>query len=395
MGHGRPSHSRCSRASDGESAVTPVIGAILILAITILGIAGVLYWGAPMIDRIQAQNAQVAVVGEFQDLRDASTVLSVPDHSRFPTIVIPRGDLGLEKGSRIMVTSDRDNGATFEACDFRVTNWADTATATKDDVTIGALTNCRGQGTAALQLQVYQVSGATLVCVHGCSPAVTAAAGTVTPNPAVDFSLGDWLFRLVNTACPDSGICAEAWLHSGDKVAWNFRAGSGIREVNFENGAIFSDTDGTLFLEREATMGDSVFGSTYYGFWLRSLAANSYDAISGAGSHQVYLSLLGNYDRVESATTIRLRFDVSGDLAEGWCNSLLARNTGLPDNNAPTGTRDGLYTVTTGSTCATTSDATGVRSVSYTYDDSDVDSTRDDAFTFRFLHARIYTSIAN
>src|SRR5687768_5034094 len=134
MGHGRPSHSRRSRAADGESAVTPVIGAILILAITILGIAGVLYWGAPMIDRIQAQNAQVAVVGEFQDLRDASSVLSVPDHSRFPTIVIPRGDLGLEKGTRIMVTSDRDTGNM--GCDFRITHWADTAATTRDEVTM-------------------------------------------------------------------------------------------------------------------------------------------------------------------------------------------------------------------------------------------------------------------
>src|SRR5690242_103181 len=31
----------------GDPAVTPVIGAVLILAITILGIGGVLMWGAP------------------------------------------------------------------------------------------------------------------------------------------------------------------------------------------------------------------------------------------------------------------------------------------------------------------------------------------------------------
>ena len=372
MGHGRPSHSRRSRAVDGESAVTPVIGAILILAITILGIAGVLYWGAPMIDRIQAQNAQVAVVGEFNDLRDASTVLSVPDHSRFPTIVIPRGDLDLEQGTRIMVTSDRDTGNM--ACDFHVTDWADTATATRGTVSVST-SGCQAGAT----LQVHQVSGGTLVSVYA-----GAASASITPSPAVDFSTGDWLFRLVDSNCPDSGTCAEAWLHSGDKVSWRFSASSGIREVAFENGAIFSETDGSLFLEREAIVGDSVFGSTYYGFWLRSLAASTYSGISGAGSHQVYLSLLGNYDRVESASTTRLRFDLSGDLSEGWCNSLVLRSASLTGASYDDSVADCGFTP-----------GTTERSVCYARLASDpCTGTPTTAFTFRFLHARIYTSIA-
>lgn len=372
MGHGRPSHRGHSRPWDSESAVTPVIGAILILAITILGIAGVLYWGAPMIDRIQAQNAQVAVVGEFNDLRDASSVLSVPDHSRFPTIVIPRGDFGLEKGTRIMVTSDRDSGTM--ACDFHVTDWADTATATRGTVSVSTA-GCRAGAT----LQIHQVSGATLVSLYA-----GAASATVAPSPAVDFSTGDWLFRLVHASCPDSGTCAEAWLHSGDKVSWDFAASSGIREVAFENGAIFSETDGSLFLEREATVGDTVFGSSYYGFWLRSLAASTYSGISGAGSHQVYLSLLGNYDRVESSSTTRLRFDMAGDLSEGWCNALVLRSSSLTGASYDDSVADCGFTP-----------GTTERSVCYALLASNpCTGTPTTAFTFRFLHARIYTSIA-
>src|SRR5688500_1999559 len=107
------------RGSASEAAVTPVIGAILILVISVLGIAGVLFWGAPLIERIQVQNAQVSMVGEFEDLRDSSRELSVPDHSRFPTVVLGRGELALERGSRIMVTLSYDS-----ACDFHVTGWA-------------------------------------------------------------------------------------------------------------------------------------------------------------------------------------------------------------------------------------------------------------------------------
>jgi hypothetical protein len=390
MGQGRPGHGRCSRATQGESAVTPVIGAILILAITIMGIAGVLYWGAPMIERIQAQNAQVAVVGEFQDLRDASSVLSVPDHSRFPTIVIPRGDLDLQKGSRIMVTADRD-GTANPTCDFRVTEWADTTAPTQ--VTVSA-SGCRtpvsstSPASGEATLQVYQVSGATLVLqtVTGCCATPTVAGA--------DFSAGDWLFRLANSACP-SGICAEAWIHSSDQVAWALASGAGERGVVFDNGAIFSNSDGSIFLEREPTVGDSVFGAGYYGFWLRSLTANSYNGLSGAGSHQVYLSLLGNYDRVDSSTVTRLRFDVFGDLSESWCNSFLSRSDDLPDGGDAGTEPDAIYTGAgpVASPCAAI-DTAGARSVCFSQVTTNACTSAGAPFTFRFLHARIYTSLA-
>jgi hypothetical protein len=374
MGQGRPSQSQRSRASTGESAVTPVIGAILILAITVLGIAGVLYWGAPMIERIQAQNAQVAVVGEFQDLRDASSVLSVPDHSRFPTIVIPRGELNLEKGTRMMVTADRD-GTASPTCDFRITDWADTTARTA--VTVST-SGCRGT------LQIYQVSGATLI-------QQTVTGGNTVAS--ADFSSGDWLFRLALPACP-SGICAEAWLHSSDQVAWDLASGAGERAVTFDNGAIFSQNSGSVFLEREPTVGDSVFGAGYYGFWLRSLTASSYNGISGAGSHQVYLSLLGNYDRVDSSTVTRLRFDLFGPLSESWCNSFLARNEGLPDGSDLNTDPDAIYTGGGLLTPCGATDTAGARSVCFSQVTTNACTSAGAPFTFRFLHARIYTSLA-
>jgi hypothetical protein len=363
----RPLHSQRSRAPQSESAVTPVIGAILILAITILGIAGVLVWGAPMIDRIQARNAQVGVVGEFQDLRDASSVLSVPDHSRFPTLVIPRGELSLQEGTRIMVTSDRDYHATltdYPACDFRITN-LEQPVALPATWTIGwSAVGCRPGAT----VEVYSVSGSTVV----------------STGATQDFSQGDWLFRLAHASCIDGGVCAEAWLHSGDQVSWAFESATGLRTVTYESGAIFSLTDGTLFLEREPNLGDTVFGSNYFGLWLRSLTAADYSSISGAGSHQVYLSLLGNYDRVESSTVTRLRFDFVGDMAESWCNALLARDISLASASYQSQVTD----------CGVIPSAQTQRSVCYSLVTDPCTSSPTSAFTFRFLHARIYTSLS-
>lgn len=357
------------RAPDGESAVTPVIGAVLILGISVLGIAGVLVWGAPMIDRIQSQNAQVAMVAEFEDLRDSSRELSVPDHSRFPTIVIPRGEVILDEGSRIMVTADMDTANL--GCDFHVTDWADLTDV--DTVTVDT-TGCRGGA-----VRIYSLSGSTLV-----SQTVTATAPTYSVTGA-DFSDGDWLFELYHDACPDDA-CSQAWLHSGDQVSWSLGASTGDRTVAFDSGAIFSETEGTQFLEREPLVGDITFGSDYFGFWLRSLSAASYSSISGAGSHQVYLSLVGSYDRIDASSATRLRFDIAGDLSEAWCNALVQRNPDLP----------GDYYGSEPDDCgAVTGD--GVRSVCYARVSGDpctVAPTLAQAFSFRFLHARIYTSLA-
>jgi hypothetical protein len=372
----QPQRSRGGK--QGDPAVTPVIGAVLILGITILGIASVMIWGAPLVERVQVGNAQSAMVGEFEELRDSSRELSVPDHSRFPTIVIPRGEVSLQKGSRFMVTVDRDYGT--PACDLQVRNWADTSAKTSVSITP---TNCRNGATVA----IYSVSGSTLVNY------TASVSGSTYTIGSADFSAGDWLFRLSHASCAGT-ICAEAWIMSTDQVEWSVESASGGHKVHFDNGAIFSEDAGTTFLEREAAIGDSVFGSSYYGLWVRSLTAGSYTTISGAGSHQVYLSLLGNYDRTDATGASRVRIDVSGALAQGWCNALVGRNHGL----------SGASYKSEVANCGPVVGSSDVRSVCYarvastsnacTASLSCPTATTGNCFAFRLLHARIYTSLA-
>ncbi|MEA3136527.1 MAG: hypothetical protein QOC71_808 [Thermoplasmata archaeon] len=380
MGHGRPPQSKRARASNGESAVTPVIGAILILAISVLGIAGVLYWGAPTLERIQAGNAQSAMVGEFEDLRAATRELSVPDHSRFPTVVVPGGELQIQKGSRIMVTTDHDS--THPTCDFRVTKWADTTDPTRFTL---STTGCRttlfmsGTHTGANEavLEVLAVSGPTTT-----ARTVTSVGGGVYSVAGANFAAGDWLFRLSNGATP-LVVYSQAWLHSGDQIRWDLGSGAGEYGIHLDAGTLFSRRQGTLFLERDASIGDSSFGTDYYGLWLRTLTADRYSGITGAGSHQVYLSLLGNAVRVDEPGVYNLRYDISGDLAQSWCNALVVRNTSLVGAS---------YTSTPNAACA--GDVDGVRSIRFQRADGADAGTDPDPFAFRMLHARIYASLS-
>lgn len=358
---GQPQPGRALRQASGrqdvpEEAVTPVIGAVLILAISVLGIAGVLFWGAPTIDRIQASNAQTAMVGEFEDLRDSSRELSVPDHSRFPTVVLPRGELGIAEGTRIMVTATH----TSAGCRFAVTGWTDAG-----NVFGATASGCGSSPT----VKAYSVSGQSLVQLFSGSPAasMTATAGT-------DFSDGDYLFQLlVGTA-----VVADSWLVSGDRIEWLLGAETGDRAVYLDSGAIFSHSEGSYFLEKAPSIGDSAFGSDYYGLWLRTLSAGNFAAVDGAGTYQVYLSLVGNYVRTDETAVRTIRYDVSGELAESWCNALLARNADLTGAS---------YAEVSGFGCDTGQSGTGVRAVLFS-------RTGESAFTFRFLHARIYVSLA-
>ncbi|MEA3203348.1 MAG: hypothetical protein QOI63_1023 [Thermoplasmata archaeon] len=399
-------------------SVSPVIGTVLVLAITVLGIASILYWGAPTIDRIQSRNSQTAMEGEFEGLRDASQELSVPDHSRFPTIAMPGGSLSVAQGTRFMVTVDAD--AANPNCDFHVTDWSDTSGANLAKVTVAGtncgrtIVNCGAGAPGAGQacLEVYSVGTSSLVKqsipITSCPvtpTAVTCITPTVqTPTPAtnVDFSQGDWMFQLTDGATTTPVVYAQAWLHSNDQVAWKLKSSSGVWEDYLDGGAIFSRTGSTYYLEKEAPIGDTAFGPAYVGLWLRTFKATGYGAIDGQGSHQLFLSLKGNSVRSDLTAAYRLRYDFGGGLAQPWCNALLFRDAHLTNSATPAlyiaaYKQDPALTCTTGGAGA---DSLGLRSVCYTQfaavatAPANTCTTAGTAFRFRFLHARIDASLS-
>jgi len=360
------------------AAVTPVIGTLMILVITILGITGVLLWGAPTIERIQAQNAQLAMIGEMEDLRANTMDLSVPDASRIPTIVLGDGELGVEPGTRIQVAAGHDGSN--PACDLHVTGWADASPTTVVVETDGCRTptdTCTtpmAVGDACLE--IHQVVGGNTVRKTVDFDAPTAAAEVV----GADFTAGDWLFRLTNgesTALLE--VYAEAWLLENDRFTWRIQTNSGELSAFMDSGAVFSQEDGTYFLDKAPPIQEDAFGSGVYVFWIRSLSALDETSVSGQGSYQAFLGLVGNYARVDEPDVRRVRYDFSGELAEAWCQSLLLRNPGLTGGAAYA--EDGPDFA-----CTDPTNPESIRSVTYA-------KPLDDPFPFEFIHARIRISL--
>lgn len=355
---------------DGESAVTPVVGTLLVLSITIIGMVGIMAWGAPTIESIQAQNAQVAMVGEFEDLRASSIELSIPDASRIPIINLPRGTLGIERGTRLMVTANHYNAA----CDLHVTGWND-ATPTSVDV---QLTGCNDGND---QLEILQVVGSNTISKHS----VAAAGGAVTVA-GVDFTTGSWLFRITDGTAPGAAVRAQAWLFETERVAWSLPTSSGTVGAFFELGAVFSDDAGAVYLEKAPSLQENEFGANVYALRVRTLSnPGGTTTVSGQGSFQVFLGLVGNHVRVDAAT-YSVRYDFAGDYAESWCGALKLRNSGLADLDA-NGVPDAAYADQPGYTCQAPSNAEAIRSVRYANGSAA-------PFAFEVIHATMRVTLS-
>lgn len=357
--------------------VTPVLGSILVLGITVLGVAAVLMWGAPTIQRIQDRNAQMGMTGEFEDLRLSGLALSVPDASRTPTIVLQNGELDLRPGTRSMVTANHDNqyALAYPDCDFHVTGWHDsdaTVTVSTDSCrgdtgTIHVTGDCTGllptQDKACLE--IWKVSGNNLV-----KQEVTSGVGSTYEVTGEDFSTGHWLFRLTDGEA-DAEVYAQAWLFSSDMHVWNLESPLGERLVYHDGSAVFSQVGEQVYLESELPLQEDAFGSGDFVLWLRSFSAISEASVTGPRSTTVFMGLVGSYTRIDEDAVDRLRFDFEGTLSGPWCQAYLARNNDIDT---------GEYTLDIGTSCDD-----DVPSLLYTPDSGTV--------PVEFLHANIRTSL--
>lgn len=89
-----------------ESGVTPIIGTILVLAITVAGMSVTLFLGLPVLEKLRDQSALESVVGQFQDVRHAVNGMQVPGSARTPTISLPAGTLTIGPGTTLTISLD-------------------------------------------------------------------------------------------------------------------------------------------------------------------------------------------------------------------------------------------------------------------------------------------------
>jgi len=319
MGHGAG-----SAAAHGEAAVTPVIGTVMILAITILGIGTIMLWGAPTLQAIQDRNALTAMEGEFLQVRTDTLELLIDKSSRLPEVVVEVGTLAVDRGTRFLLTNNAFGDPDDTGCDMHVTQWNDAVVdgfqvaITGTPCSIADLPACPA---APYCLELHSVAGSSTI-----DRPVTANGGGVYTTVDVDLDLttGDWVFRIRDAS--DAAV-AQAWLLSTNRVSWEHASSASDVAAYVEAGAVFERNGPKVFLLKPPAIQEAAFGSNDFLVRMPMYVGDDLSAISGRASVQLFIGQVGNSQvRVSDADTTHLRFDFAGSLAEAWCNSLLFRN---------------------------------------------------------------------
>ncbi len=305
----------------------------MILGISVLGMGAIMLWGAPALQIMQEQNAQAAMLGEFQEVRQNSLVLTITDSSRLPRLNLNAGDLSVTPATRMAITTVfADTTGTYPNCRMDIRDWsaADDSIATIDitdcDKTRveNPLPGCPGQA-EAMCIRAYKVDGRLLTQVKAETQSVVGSGtGTLTMDLPESFATGSWLVRLENL--PGTVVYAESWVIDHQALHWDM-AGATEPMLRYEGGSLFSGSQGRIFIEQDAPIAEQAFGSDELALRLPLLEGPEAQR-SGGQSVVVFMRLDDNILRVDDNVRA-VQYDFEGTFARAWCTSLALRDDDL------------------------------------------------------------------
>lgn len=365
---------------DDDNAVTPVVGTVLILLITMAGMAAILAWGVPTVQSIQDQSSLSAMQGEFSDIRLNTLILQEVDTSRLAFVALSAGELSLEPGDRFAIhavhnqTYPDGSTQTDPDCDIRVTGWHATTTDLDVDVDTCGTVVTGSPSTTQLEFKLDKLVGSSIQSRPGITVTGSGSNWNVETNKVGDdLSEGNWRLQLIDS---DGTPHAQAFILETDRVAWHLASSVNDMNLFIEGGALWYADNPLVYNLAPMPVNEDVFGTKDY---LLNFVTYSGDylTIGSPSNPDVFLKLLGNHGRVSGLDTLRLRYDVHGDLAEAWCNHLQFRSDTITA---------GTYAEDSSATCQD-GDADGVRSVVY-------EPTGGGDFPFEFIHKRVHAGIS-
>lgn len=354
--------ARRGHGGHGEESVSAVVGTVLVLGISVMGIGAVLFWGAPLIQEMQDRSAQGAMLAEFLEVRDAVSKLTGADSSRSLGIGLTGGELALTGTESLLVGIDED-----ATCSWDIDAWADAAEDQFKLVPTGtcaddALT-CSGGG-GEWCLSVYTMDGATLTEIASTYDA--GADGVDLSPSSMDIDATDHHILIYDQ---DTGTPVyEAWIVSSARLTWEKSSSEGTRRLHYVWGAVLSETSGAVFAEAQFQATEDAFQSGDY--YLRANALESTGvSVSGTDQYGLFVSLASLESRTTTTSSYTLRYEFAGDLSESLCNTVALRDA----------------TLDTSSYSDCTTDTDGLPAITYTPPST--------PFRMEFLHAQVPADI--
>ena len=308
-------------ARSEDSAVSPVVGMILVLAISIVGIAAILYWGLPAIDEMKANVEYRSVTSQFTELD--STIKELVAGTTEKTAkrwqpALNRGTVTVRNNTEgwLMATELYNSSANFDFV------WLDVA---DGDNTFRIVQQSKDNaGSANLNVQSYKVegyiiTGTTTQTTLNVTGGAAAAPAQMTNNAtawsygaAQTFSVwvkdagvataqnlvgGTFKFRIYS----GGSLVAEAWFVNTGRVEYSLPTSVAEKTLVENNGALIAGSGSGKGIINTPSIAPPVESGGTWRFFARLVSIGGNASFGGDSRFDLLISLyttatLASYD---------------------------------------------------------------------------------------------------
>lgn len=347
----------------GDEAVSPVVGTILVLAVSVVGIVATLYWGLPAIDEMKA-NVEVRSVksqlmeflADIQEL-SAGTAGKTAKHFQ-PSL--QRGALHVDAGTEKWIIAMDMGHATAGRHDFY---WSPYGTGTPSDTdrdfvvynSNATLTQTTGDvvkaflmnGAAEEQIAIRDAAYATCSGIPGTITSITGgwAAGTskeftLCRNVGGSYKNLDLNQNTVRIEIYDDNVLiAKAWFMDLGKLQYTLAAGLGAKDLVVTNGALIEGTNGQYVFNTAPPIPPPKTTSSSHRWFGRVVELNGTASFGGSDRFDMILNLYGtgelgdvDCDRTVITTcVVSVKIYPLGDLKDVWTSYFRNPSNGYTD----------------------------------------------------------------
>jgi hypothetical protein len=319
-----------------DEGVSPVVGMILVLGISVVGIAAILYWGLPAIDEMKANVEHKSLESQFQELDSSIKELVAGTTEK----TAKRWQPTLNRGS--LYVANETEGWLYASEMYHATKDHDFAWIGFDDGNNAfAVKNlATGDDVDAFTVQAYRVNTTT----SGQALRVSTSAVSSTQMTAIDLDAGAaavalYLYDEGGDAVDirnstirlriydDATKIAEAFYVPTGRIDYELDAGLGTKTVSENNGAVITGDGLTSALLNSPPLPPVSTSSGTPRFFARAVILNGTGSFAGQDRFDVLVTLyststLASYDCADTTSTTTCvestKLFVFGEYRDTW-----------------------------------------------------------------------------
>jgi hypothetical protein len=293
--------------SRNNSAISELVGYILVLMIVVSSLSVIMLWYMPYIEELEVRTQANNIFKQFTSLNDAMLDLASQgeDASTFYEVALEEGRIDIEStGERIVIYYSLYSDPTY---DFYVNGLADTNL--KFNVRLfggSALDNCRAE---AVKLNDFEEAQSSEITIDSVDP---WEEFDLSGNPNIDSITGSFRIDLNHTTT--STIFGRIWVFDTGCISYDLPSSFGTYRVVAENGGVIFGYPASSYLKDQPL----VYNKSNV-FVLRIMQINpegGYTGGSGAGNYRFSMNLNNSLILGSKNSSYNFRMQIYNDQSE-------------------------------------------------------------------------------